>query len=465
MLFSDYCFRVDPEYLFSWHCDVIHKNLQDLFDDKIRRLMLLLPPQHGKSRHSSELFPSYWLGEKDNSKIMLLTAGDSLSGIFGRHVKRIIESPVWQGEYHKSLTKDSQSKMEFALTDGSEFYAIGKSGQVYGKGGDLIVIDDLIKDWREANSVTWKESNYWFFRTVAETRHRGAAISGAEGKILMLNTRWRKDDLPGRLMEEEPDLWRVVVIPGIAEANEIYVGQSGVWNRKKGTAIWPAAFNIQELKRRQKVMGREFNGIYQQEPTVGEGDLFKRSFWRFYKHDEMPEKKDIKLKLMSLDTAFKEKEANDFSVLLTAIVTMDNRILLTDLERDRMRFSHLKKEAEKKIKLHRPEYVIIEDKASGTSLIQELEDDQDIARKTVIEGIPKKWSKEDYAQAVAYIVELGKVYLPEEAQWIFPFIDEHAEFPNGANDDQVDCLVQLLMFIRDNDLLSDLGELTDITAI
>ena len=460
MLFADYCFKVDPSYIFNWHFDVIHLNLQDLFDDKIRRLMLLTAPRHGKSRHSCELFPSYWLGERDDSKVMLLTAGESLSGIFGRNVKRIIESPVWQNEYQKSLTKDSQSKMEFSLTDGSEFYAIGKGGQVYGKGGDLIVGDDLIKDWIEANSVKGKESNYWFYRTVAETR-----LEDQTSKMLMLNTRWRKDDLPGRLIEEEGGLWRIIVIPGIAEADEIYVGQSGVWHRKKGTAIWPVRYPIAELKRRRKVMGREFTGSYQQNPTVGEGEDFKRSFWCYYKHDEMPEKKDIKLKLMSLDTAFKEEEANDYSVVLSALITMDNRVLLTDLSRDRLRFSGLKKEAEKKIKQHRPEYVLIEDKGSGTSLIQELEDDKDISRKTVIEGIPKKWSKKDYAKAVAYIVELGRVYLPEEAQWIFSFIDEHAEFPNGTHDDQVDCLIQLLMYIKDNDLLTDLAELTDITAI
>ena len=277
---------------------------------------------------------------------------------------------------------------------------------------------------------------------IAESR-----LQDKDAPIVLLNTRWAEDDLSGKLLTEQAEMWRVVKIPAIAEEDCLYQGQRAGYSRKKGSSIWPVRYDLKELRRRQKSRPSWFSAIYQQEPSQIDGEIFKRADWVWY--DELLDPADIKMTLLSVDTAFKDKESSDYSVILVAHVSMDNRVWLADCLRGKWRFSELKGRVEQAIEKHRPSYTLIEDKGSGTTLIQELEENEEIANISVIEELNKKYDKRTYADAVAYLVELGKVLLPRDAGWTDQFVSEHAGFPKGPNDDMVDTLTQLLLYCRD----------------
>lgn len=480
MQFSDYCRKYHHNYIFNWHFDVFHKNLQDVFDGVINRLMILTAPRHGKSQHCSELFPTYWLGEKkDRQKILTITSTQDLSTRFGRNSRRIIDSPEWTAQYGKELSIDTAAKADFILTDQSEYLCSGRKGRVYGSGGDLILVDDLIKDLQDSRSPAIFEQVYYFYRLVVESR-----VEDEDTPIVIINTRWGSNDLPGTLMKEEPGEWRIVVIPAIGKVDTTYEGTKGrLWFIPADTALWPKrdpkqrhGYGIKYLKRRRKILGSLFEGMYQQDPQDMAGDLFRREDWKYYSNSPdselpaWPDDKDIKIKGLSVDTAFKENEENDYTVIGSWAITYDGRFMMRDVIRERMRFSKLRKALEVTIKNFKPNYTLIEDTGAGTSLIQEIEDDKKLSKITVVEGIRKEKDKIQYAQSIAYLVELGVVYLPEDANWIYPWLDETGNFPKVDHDDQVDMLTQALLWCRDNNLLfggmeEDDDEDTGISAI
>ena len=414
---------------------------------------MLMPPRHGKSEHGTQLFSSYWLAEKERQKLLVLTAAQRLSNIFGRNTRRIIQRQDWQKHYKKRLSGDTAAKANFTLSDDSDYVSVGRDGQVIGTGGDLILVDDLIKDRRDSKSPAIHEHVYYFYRMVIESR-----VEHEDTPIILINTRWGSNDLPGQLMKEEGEDWRIIEIPAIGVTREIWVGQKAIYIREPETALWPEKYGMKYLTRRRKRLGSEFEGMYQQNPQDMAGDLFRRGDWKYYEEKDFPEESEIKLRVLSIDTAFKEEEENDYTVIGSFVITYDERVFLRDIVRDRMRFSKLKKAVEIAIRSFKPHYVLIEDKGSGTSLIQEIEDDPELSKISVMEGLQKKYSKRDYAQSCAYLVELGVVHLPIDAVFVYPFLDETAAFPIVDNDDQVDMLTQFLIWARENHLIDTIDD-------
>ena len=320
------------------------------------------------------------------------------------------------------ITPARQAAHEWGTKQGGSYYAVGIGGDLTGRGFNVGIIDDPVKDDEEASSQTIRDKVWEWYKTVFRTRAQPDAA------IIIVMTRWHQDDLVGRILrqaKEDPasDQWKVLHFPAIDE----------------GRALWPERYPIRVLENiRSSIGGRAFESLYQGNPTVAEGQIIKREWWKYYK--ELP---NFTLKIQSWDTAFKDKSQNDYSVC-TTWGEAQNGYYLLDVWRGKVEFPELKKVTVALSERDKPNVVIVEDKASGQSLIQEIQ------RNTRIPILPVKVDRDKVARAYATtpLIEAGKVFLPENAPWLFDYIEELSAFPNAEYDDQVDSTTQALSFMR-----------------
>jgi len=310
----------------------------------------------------------------------------------------------------------------------ASYIAAGVGGGITGEGADLFIIDDPIKNKEEAESQVIREKVWSWYRTVARTRLQPGAA------VILILTRWHCDDLAGKLLDlaekdGEADQWVVLHFKAIDD---------------EGEALWPRRYPIDELQKiRSSIGSREFTALYQGSPIQATGDIFKREWWRYYKVRPV-----FDYLIQSWDTAFKENEYNDYSVC-TLWGKCETGFYLLDVWRERVEFPELKRATRTafEAQTHRPNAVLIEDKASGQSLIQELRRGSNGYEPLPI--LPQKadTSKIARANAVTPLIEAGLVHLPESAPWLHDYVDELSSFPNGSHDDQVDSTTQALAYL------------------
>lgn len=395
-------------------------------EGKLKRLMIFLPPRHSKSMTVSETFPSYFIGKKPTRRVIEVSYGDSLAQKFGRENKRKIEENG-RDLFDIEISKFNASSTNWGLKDHrGGMISAGIGGGLTGEGADLLLIDDPIKNRKEADSETYRNMLWNEWQNTLLTRlHPDAAI-------IIILTRWHEDDLAGRILKEEKDKWTVINIPCEAEKDDPL-------GRDVGEPLWPEhGFNKTWMADTKKGVGsRAWFALYQQRPSPQEGGIFKRKWWQFYlippsRFDEI---------IQSWDCAFKDTKTSSY-VVGQAWGRKGADMYLLDQVREQMDFPTTLKAFETfsaKWKLARTK--LVEDKANGTAVIAML--------KKKIPGIipvEPRGSKEARANAVSPYVEAGNVYLPDPtlAQWVHDYIEEMSAFPNGATNDQVDATSQAL---------------------
>jgi predicted phage terminase large subunit-like protein len=253
-----------------------------------------------------------------------------------------------------------------------------------------------------------------------------------DAAIVNIQTRWHEDDLGGRQLREHPDEWTVLNLPAVAEQDEPF--------RKVGGALWPQRYPLATLEKIRTVIGSAaFISLYQQRPSAASGAVFQRSWWRMYA--EPPA--DVKRIVFSLDTAFKTGAENDWTVCTVWGVTV-NGFYLLHVWRQRVELPDLKRKLIELAADWNPNVILIEDAASGQSLIQELR------AGTTLPVHPVKVDRDKVSRAhgVTPLIENGKVYLPESAPWRDTVLDETASFLHGQFDDICDSITQALNFLR-----------------
>jgi predicted phage terminase large subunit-like protein len=319
------------------------------------------------------------------------------------------------------------SRRRFNTTLGGSFYAVGRGGPLGGRGAHLVIIDDPIKNAAEANSQVIRDSTFDWYSAVARTRLQ------ARGAIVLTSTRWHEDDLPGRIMRVcLGQRFDVLCMPAIAERDETF--------RRSGEALWPEMYPLSELeKTRDEIGSANFMRLYQQRPAAALGTKFRREWWRFYREPPACE-----LVLQSWDTAFKTGQDNDYSVCTTWGVNSMGYYLLS-LWRGKVEFPELKRRVIWFASEWKPNISIIEDSASGQSLLQELRR----ANNRPILPIKVCSDKITRAEIITPLIEAGNVFLPESAPWLNDYIDELATFPYGIHDDMVDSTTLALNYLRD----------------
>jgi len=417
-----------PKYELTQHGRFVIEHLERIERGEIDRLMLFLPPRHGKSLTSSQLFPSWYLGRHPERSIIATSYGQELANDYGRRVREFVSADLHRVVFPQSRIRDDNASVHrFGLSRGGNFYAVGAGGPITGRGADLLLIDDPLKGAEDAYSITARRSLQTWFESVAYTRlQRGAAI-------VLIQTRWHQDDLAGWLLREHAaDGWTVVSLPAIAEPGDAL-------GRVEGEALWPSKFPLDALSRIREAIGTSaWSALYQQRPVAAEGSIFKREWLKTF-----TSKPEFTRLIFSLDTAFKVGESNDYSVLAVWAEAQAGYYLL-DLVRERLDFPALKSRVVAKAAYWRPHAVLIEDAASGQSLIQSLR------VETSLPLLPVKplGDKESRASAVSPLFESGRVHVPQSAPWLSDYIDELISFPASPHDDQVDVSTQALAWPR-----------------
>jgi len=422
-----------PPFERARHHELIMSRLEAVERGEISRVMIFQPPRHGKSLIASGIFPAWYLGRHPDRHVIFATYGQELSDDFGRRVRNFLVDPVHQAIFPDCrLSEDSTAAHRFNTMQGGAYYAVGRGGPITGRGAHLLLLDDPIKDREEANSETIRKSLHEWFASVAYTR----LMPG--GAIVLIQTRWHEDDLAGWLLREpRGENWEVLSLPAIAEQDEDL--------RKEGEALWPERFPLAELERIRAAIGsRAWTSLYQQRPAAAEGVIFRWEWWQFYRP---PLTLSLSRTVQSWDTAFKKGAENDFSVCTTWGVA-ENGYYLLHLWRGRAEFPELKRVLASLAEQWKPDAILVEDRASGQSLIQELR----LGNSLPVLPVKVDSDKLARAQAVTPLVEAGRVFLPESAPWLGDFLDELAAFPSGVHDDIVDSTTQALNHLREQSM-------------
>ena len=419
-----------------------HKKLSRIFEDVIagnkKRVIINIAPRHGKSEFSSYLFPAYFLGKYPDKKIIMGTHTAGLSEDFGRRVRNLIESEEYQELFPATKVADDQKAAgKWSTSAGGQYYAAGVGGALAGRGADLFVVDDphSEQDVKSNSRLAFDTAWSWF-----QTGPLQRLMPG--GAIIVIMTRWSLLDLTGRLIDYQirnPDSlpWEIVELPAIL--NE---------NTPQEKSLWPEQWPLVAMKSvKASLDPRYWNAQYMQQPTAESSAIISRKHWRIWPSDNPPRCEYI---IQSWDTAFEVKNNNDYSACTTWGIFYNEeennspQLILLDAFKDRMKFPELKQIALRHYKEWEPDAFIVEKKAAGAPLIQELR----AMGIPVQEFSPSRGNDKNVRlNAVADLFTSGKVWAPD-TRWAREVIEEVASFPVGEHDDFVDTTSQALLRFR-----------------
>jgi predicted phage terminase large subunit-like protein len=435
---------VYPGFKVGPHHRKLAKIFQDVVDGKKKRVIINIAPRMGKSEFSSFLFPAYFLGNYPEKKIIMGTHTASLSEDFGRRVRNLIDSDEYKEIFPQTMVADDQKAAgKWSTGAGGQYYAAGVGGALAGRGADLFVIDDphSEQDMKANSRLAFDNAWSWF-----QTGPLQRLMPG--GAIIVIMTRWSLLDLTGRLLDYQirnPDTipWEIVELPAILEENTP--------NEK---SLWPAQWSLEALKNtKASIDPRYWNAQYMQKPTSDMSAVISRKDWRVWEHDDPPPCDYI---IQSWDTAHETKNTSDYSACTTWGVWYNDEdngnanLILLDAFKDRLAFPDLKTCALKHYKEWKPDAFIVEKKAAGGPLIQELR----AMGIPVQEFSPSRGNdKMVRLNAVADLFTSGKVWAPD-TRWARDVVEEVASFPVGEHDDFVDTTTQALLRYRQGGFIS-----------
>jgi predicted phage terminase large subunit-like protein len=388
---------------------------------------------------ASIAFPAWCLGQDPSAQILCVSYALDLADKLARDCRSIMLSPWYQQIFPTRLAPHRQAVQEFLTTRQGYRLATSNGGVLTGRGADIILIDDPLKPEEALSDTQRKTANDWFDHTVYSRLN-----DKRSGAIVIIMQRLHEDDLVGHVLAQEP--WEVLSFPAIAEADEVHRIET-IWGprcfrRRQGEALHPDREPLEILDRIRRTIGEyNFAGQYQQSPAPLGGGLVKAEWFKRYRESERPERFDRIVQ--SWDTANKATELSDFSVCTTWGVRGKDLFLLGVFRR-RLEYPALKRAVREQQSLFDANVVLIEDKASGTQLIQELIADgcHSVTRyQPTIDKIMR-------LHAQTAIIENGFVHLPDAAPWLSEYLHEMTVFPKGKHDDQVDSTAQFLDWFK-----------------
>jgi predicted phage terminase large subunit-like protein len=406
---------------------------------KIRRLIINLPPRHLKSLLASIAFPAWCLGHDPSAQILCVSYAEALSNKLARDCRSIMTSPWYRRIFPTRLAAHRQAVQEFLTTREGFRLAISNGGALTGRGADIILIDDPLKPEEALSDTQRQAANEWFSHTLYSRLNNKRT-----GAIVIIMQRLHEDDLVGHVLAQEP--WEVISFPAIAEEDEVHKIETilgpRTFIRRRGEALHPGREPLDTLDRIRGTIGEyNFAGQYQQSPAPLGGGLVKAGWFKSYGEKDRPESFDRIVQ--SWDTANKATELSDFSVCTTWGIKGKNLYLLSVLRR-RLEYPALKRAVREQQTLFDANVVLIEDKASGTQLIQELVMDGCHA----VTSYTPDCDKIMRLHAQTALIENGFVYVPQSAPWLAEYLHEMTVFPKGKHDDQVDSTAQFLDWFK-----------------
>lgn len=430
--------------------------------EKVYNLLTNFPPRHAKSHYGTVLFPAYLMGRNPSRKTMVGAYNSDLAVGFGKDTKAIVESPAFHQVFPKfRMSRDTRSGDEWKTDSRGAYYAIGFEGTTSGRPANALIIDDPIKNRTEAESAATRRT-VWDNITSSFWSRMEPEEDGTPPIQIMTLTRWHPDDPAGRLQklpEWEEGEWLHVYYQGLTELPPETTDPDARTDPKSGKiykALWPERFDVPYLLRQKSRSERDFASLYQQQPIIEGGNMVKSSWWRYLPADFDPNRFNYHSILIAADTAFKERSRNDYSAIAVGGITAQGDIHLIDMRRARLPFPDLKRLLIQMNAYWRSKglrAIIVEDHASGQSIIQELRAESGLAI------IPRRWpgDKVSHLSAILPLIEGGRIFLPhpnptptaenptpKKPDWLPDFLSEVEQFPTGTFDDQVDAVTLLI---------------------
>jgi len=426
--------------LMAEYIEVMAARLEDCRQGRLRRLIINLPPRYLKSHCASIAFVAWLLGHDPSARVICASYGQDLADKLALDTRKLMQSKWYQHLFATRISASKQAVGDFETIDGGGRFATSVGGALTGRGADFVVIDDPIKPEDALVDSKRLGANNWYDSTLLSRLNNKVT-----GCIILIMQRLHQDDLVAHVLAKEP--WAVVNFPAICEGDETFVYRSAfgehVWRRKEGEPLHAERETLTMLRSTRERIGEyNFSSQYQQNPTPQGGAMVKANW--LMRYDALPDAAGSYV-LQSWDTANKAGELNDYSVCTTWRYT-DGRYYLVDVLRKRMDYLALKQAVIDQSERFRPNRVLIEDKSSGTSLIQELKG----RCRAPIEGYlpPSGQDKIIRLHLQADLFEGGKVFVPRQAPWLEDYERELLTFPGSKYDDQVDSTSQALDFLK-----------------
>ena len=405
-------------YIPASHHSLIAEKLEAVERGEIKRLIICMPPRHGKSELASRRFPAYYLGRNKNNQIIAASYNSDLSSDFGREVRNIVDSPEYQALFDIKLSADSRAANRWHTDAGGMYVSAGVGTAITGRGANILLIDDPFKDRQEADSEITRQRVWDWYTSTAYTR----LMPG--GAVIVINTRWHDDDLTGRLLSEQEnggDNWEVLSLPAIQE---------------DGSALWPDWYPIERLNEIKGVLpARDWNSLYQQNPIPDDGDYFKKDW--FAEYDELPPNLN---KYAASDYAVTDGDGDYTEHGVIGIDQNMNIYVLDWWYGQTTSDVWIDAKCDLIIK-HSPNVWFGESGVIRRSiepfLMKRLQERHAYCNIEWLASVSDKTSR---ARAIQARASMGKVFFPKRAEWKDHVMTQLLRFPAGKNDDAVDVL-------------------------
>lgn len=455
---ADNAEQLDPDFLRPDHVEVLNDLVTRLVAGKLRKpdgspykkLLITEPPRHGKSEFTSKYTPAWFLKKFPKKKVGVASYEAEFAATWGRKVRDLLENDP----HAPKIRSDNRAAHRWELEAGGGMFTAGVGGPLTGKGFQLLLIDDPIKNMEDADSETLRDKTWDWVRSTALTRLEPGGV------VILIMTRWHADDMAGRFLAEEPDEWYHLNLPAIAVENDQL-------DRAPGEPLWPERYDVDELERIKRTVGpRIWSALYQQNPYVEGGGLFRTDKVRFYtshsvpnQDPKLPESRFFKLRRPDgppealpatrmatfgvVDLAASTRTTADYTVFAMFGVSFapeegedDRKLLLLRSFRARIEGADHMQTLERLHKEWQPRFWGIEKATYGLSLVQTA------ARtgKIPVRELKPAWDKVSRAYAAGALLEAGRLYFPKDESWTDDWLSEMVQFPNGRHDDMVDTL-------------------------
>ena len=440
--FLVFCHRVYPGFREGAHHRFLDPILKRVLSGEETRVTVSMPPRFGKSITIAYLFVAWYLGHNPTHHIIMVTHTAALSDTFGRQIRDLIDSPVYQELFPNTVvSKDKSAAGNWMTTAGGKYLSIGIGANVAGHGAHLLIADDLVSENAMMANPDTAFAGAWTYMQIGPLQR---LMPG--GRIVMIGTRWGALDPIGRALKWAEDnpaspQWLEVRFPAILPS---------------GKSLWPEQWPLDQLMaKKASMLGQFWSAQYQQEPTNEEGALIKRDWWKIWDKEKPPE---VEFIIQAWDTAHEAKNRADYSACTTWGVwhTEDNesRIILLDAIRGRWEFPELKVKVMEQWKAWEPDSLIVEKKAAGAPLIQELRRKNIVVQEVTPSRKGLGISNDKYARmnSISDIFSSGLVWAPGN-RWASEVIMEVSEFPFGAHDDYADTVQMAISRYRQGGFL------------
>lgn len=433
---SFYTVSPGTEYLHNWHISLIAKKLKQIEEGKITRLIINIPPRYLKSICVSVSWSAWLMGHNPSTKIMTASYSQSLSNKHSQDCRLLMNSSWYKELFpNTKINIGENQKSKFVTSKRGFRFATSTGGTATGEGGDYLIVDDP-QNPNKINSKKYRQATIeWFEQTFVSRLNNKKT-----GAIVIVMQRLHEDDLCGYLLKNKKDQWDLLKLPAIYEQPASFT-QSYLINKDPGSVLHKEREDLDALNKLKIELGEyNFAAQYQQEPVPRKGSMIKKSWLKYFSPKEKIEFSQI---IQSWDTAIKAKDDSDYSVGITIGIN-NNGYYLLDVKRIRAEYPELIIALQNFANKWNPHSILIEDKASGQSLIQSL---KPLIRTPII-AIRPKFDKVTRFAIHTPLFEAGKIFLDHEANWRIELEQELLSFPKSSHDDQVDSISQALAYLE-----------------